>query len=141
MHRLCNRPDLAEDLAQQVFLKAWKSIGQLRTPGAFHGWLHKIMVSIWMEELRRRKLDFAGPEASELVEAPGASPGERMDLDKALAQLSPPMRLCIVLAYNDGLSHQDISDLTGIPLGTVKSNIFRGTEKMRLLLADYRKSD
>ena len=58
MHRLCNHPDLAEDLAQQVFLKAWKSIRQLRAPGAFHGWLNRIMVSIWLEEVRRRKLDF-----------------------------------------------------------------------------------
>ena len=141
MHRLCNRPDLAEDLAQQVFLKAWRSIGQLRAPGAFHGWLHRIMVSVWMEELRRRKLDFADWDESAPVEAPRAAPGEHIDLDKALAQLPPPMRLCVVLAYNDGLSHQEISDLTGIPLGTVKSNIFRGAEKMRALLSDYRKSD
>ena len=71
---------------------------------------------------------------------PGSS-GERIDLDKALAQLPLPMRLCIVLAYNDGLSHQEIADVTGIPLGTVKSNISRGAEKMRALLSDYRKSD
>jgi RNA polymerase sigma factor (sigma-70 family) len=141
MHRLCNRKDLAEDLAQQVFLKAWKSIGQLREPGAFHGWLHRIMVSIWVEELRRRKLDLAELDESELVEAPRNAPGERIDLDKALAQLPLPVRLCVVLAYNDGLSHQEISDLTSLPLGTVKSNIFRGAEKMRALLSDYRKSD
>jgi len=141
MHRLCSRPDLAEDLAQQVFLKAWKSIGQLRAPGAFHGWLHRIMVSIWVEELRRRKLDFVDWDESAPVEAPRAAPGERIDLDNALAQLSPPMRLCLVLAYNNGLSHQEISEMAGIPLGTVKSNISRGTEKMRALLSDYRKSD
>lgn len=141
MHRLCNRPDLADDLAQQVFLKAWKSIGQLRAPGAFHGWLRKIMVSLWMEELRRRKMDLAEWDESVSVEAPMSAPGERVDLDKALAQLSPPMRLCVVLAYNEGMSHQEISDSTGIPLGTVKSSISRGAEKMRLLLSDYRKSD
>jgi RNA polymerase sigma-70 factor (ECF subfamily) len=140
MHRLCNRPDLADDLAQQVFLKAWKSMGQLRAPGAFHGWLHRIMISIWMEELRRRKLDFGEWDESAAVVAPGESPGERVDLDRALAQLPGAMRLCVVLAYNDGLSHQEIADLTGIPLGSVKSHIFRGAEKMRSLLSDYRKA-
>ncbi len=140
MHRLCNHPDLAEDLAQQVFLKAWKSIRQLRAPGAFHGWLNRIIISIWLEEVRRRKLNVAEWDESALLEAPRDAPGERIDLDKALAQLPPPMRLCIVLAYNNGLSHQEISEMTDIPLGTVKSNISRGAEKMRALLSDYRKS-
>lgn len=141
MHRLCNNPDLAEDLAQQVFLKVWKSIYQLRAPGAFYGWLHRIMVSTWLEEVRRNKLEVAEWDESVPLEAPNATPGERIDLDAALAQLPAPMRLCVVLAYNNGLSHQEISDATGIPLGTVKSNISRGAEKMRALLSDYRKSD
>jgi len=51
------------------------------------------------------------------------------------------MRLCVVLAYNDGLSHQQIADATGMPLGTIKSNISRGSAKLRELLSDYRKSD
>jgi RNA polymerase sigma-70 factor (ECF subfamily) len=58
MHRLSNKPDLAEDLAQEVFLKVWKSIHQLKAPGAFYGWLRKITVSIWVENVRRNKLDF-----------------------------------------------------------------------------------
>jgi RNA polymerase sigma factor (sigma-70 family) len=140
MGRLCNRPDLAEDLAQQVFLKVWKSIHQLRTPGAFYGWLRKIMVSIWLEEVRRNQLDAAEWNESISLKAQKEAPGERIDLDAALAQLSPPMRLCVVLAYNDGLSHQEISDVTSIPLGTVKANISRGAAKMRILLSDYRKS-
>jgi RNA polymerase sigma-70 factor (ECF subfamily) len=138
MHRLCNHPDLAEDLAQQVFLKVWKSIHQLRAPGAFYGWLNKIMVSIWLEDIRRNKLDLTELSESIVLEAPKETPGERIDLDAALAQLSPPMRLCVVLAYNDGLSHQEISEATNIPLGTVKANISRGTAKMRVLLSDYR---
>jgi RNA polymerase sigma-70 factor (ECF subfamily) len=141
MHRLCNRPDLAEDMAQQVFLKVWKSIHQLRAPNAFYGWLRKIMVSIWLEEVRRNKLDATEWNESISLEAHKETPAERIDLDAALAQLSPPMRLCIVLAYNDGLSHQEISDATSIPLGAVKVNISRGAAKMRILLSDYRKSN
>ena len=139
MHRLCHRPDLAEDMAQQVFLKVWKSIHQLRNPGAFCGWLNKIMVSTWLEEVRRNTLDVTEWDESLEMETHNQALGERVDLDDALAQLPPPVRLCIVLAYNDGLSHQEISDATGIPLGTVKSHISRGAAKMRELLADYRK--
>jgi RNA polymerase sigma factor (sigma-70 family) len=141
MHRLCNNPDLADDLAQQVFLKAWSSIRQLRTPGAFHGWLRRIMVSIWVEELRGRKIKYTEWDESAPLEAPIAATGERIDLDKALAQLPASIRLCVVLAYNDGLSHQEISDLTDMPLGTVKSNIYRGTDRMRALLSDYGTSE
>ena len=140
MRRLCNHPDLADDLAQQVFLKAWKSIRQLRSPSAFYGWLKKIMVSVWLEDVRRNRLDFIDGDESESLETYNGAPSEKIDLDIALAKLSTSMRLCVVLAYNDGLSHQEISDLTNIPLGTVKSNISRGAAKMRALLSDYRKT-
>ena len=139
MHRLCNRADLADDLAQQVFLKIWKSIHQLKAPGAFYGWLHKVMISIWLEDLRCNKLEFAEWDESLTVEAHNESPGARIDLDGALSRLPRPMRLCVVLAYNDGLSHQEISDTTNIPLGTVKANISRGVAKLRELLSDYGK--
>jgi len=140
MYRLCNRPDEAEDLAQQVFLKVWKSIYQLKSPGAFYGWLNRIMVTIWLEDVRRSKLDTVELDESAMLEAPGQTPGERVDLDAALAQLPAVMRLCLVLAYNDGLSHQEISDATNIPLGTVKANISRGAVKMRAMLSDYKRS-
>ena len=142
MRRLCNQPDTADDLAQQAFLKMWKSIGRLHSPGAFYGYMRKIMVSVWMDELRRRKivfetLDETGDAMN--VSATSAHPGARMDIDAALAKLSPPMRLCLALAYSDGLSHTEISETTGIPLGTVKSYVLRGAAKMREMLADYRK--
>jgi len=142
MRRLCDQPDMADDLAQQAFFKAWKSIRRLHSPGAFHGYMRKIMVSVWMDELRRRKIDFeALDETDAVMDAPGggASPGARLDLDAALGKLAPPMRLCLVLAYSDGLSHTEISEATGLPLGTVKSYVLRGAAKMRELLADYRK--
>jgi len=139
MHRLCNQPDLAEDLAQQAFLKAWNSISQLRNPGAFTGWLNRVMVTVWIEEVRRHKLETIELEETVVVEASKQTPGERVDLDAALSQLPGAMRLCLVLAYNNGLSHQEIADATKIPLGTVKANISRGTARLRVLLLDYRK--
>ncbi len=141
MRRLCNHPDLAEDLSQQVFMKVWRSLRQLRTPATFHGWLNRIMVSVWLEDVRRNKLDIAEWDESADLEAPRNTPGERVDLDAALAQLPPAMRLCIVLAYNDGMSHPEIADATGLPLGTVKTNVSRGASKLRSLLSDYGTAD
>jgi RNA polymerase sigma-70 factor (ECF subfamily) len=137
MRRLCNRSELADDLAQQAFLKTWKSIHQLKSPGAFYGWLKKIMISVWIEDVRRNKLEFVERDASDLPGAYRDTSGERLDLDAALARLSPAMRLCVVLAYNDGLSHKEIADITNTPIGTVKSNISRGAAQLRILLSDY----
>lgn len=96
------------------------------------------MISIWLEDLRRNNLDLAEWDESMPLEAPKTIPGQRIDLDSALAQLPPSMRLCVVLAYHDELSHQEISDATKIPLVTVKSNISWGAAKLRLLRSDYR---
>jgi RNA polymerase sigma-70 factor (ECF subfamily) len=60
-----------------------------------------------------------------------------MDLDAALAQLPAEPRLCVVLAYDEGLTHPEIAALTGMPIGTVKSHISRGAERLRELLAEY----
>jgi RNA polymerase sigma factor (sigma-70 family) len=137
MYRQSRQSALGDDLAQQVFLTAWRSLQQLRSAAAFDGWLKRIMVTTWLEELRRQKLRF--------VDAPGAEdepghkemPGERLDLDAALATLAPHVRLCIVLAYEEGLSHPEIAAHTGLPVGTVKSHISRGAARLREVLAEY----
>jgi RNA polymerase sigma-70 factor (ECF subfamily) len=63
--------------------------------------------------------------------------GESLDLDRALVHLAPDERLCIVLAYSEGMSHSEITNATGLPLGTVKSHIKRGSERLRTLLNAY----
>jgi RNA polymerase sigma-70 factor (ECF subfamily) len=136
MYRLCRRPSLGDDLAQQVFLTAWRSIAQLRTTAAFDGWLKRIMITTWLEEVRRRKIEYASEDAAD---EPGRNEttAERIDLDAALAKLPPDVRLCVVLAYNDGMSHPEIAAATRFPLGTVKSHISRGAARLREMLAGY----
>jgi RNA polymerase sigma-70 factor (ECF subfamily) len=60
-----------------------------------------------------------------------------MDLDAALAKLPHDVRLCVVLAYNEGMSHPEIARAAGLPLGTVKSHIARGAARLREMLAAY----
>ena len=138
MRYLCRHPDEGDDLAQQVFVKAWRSIGQLRTPAAFDGWLKKIMVTTWLEEKRRNKIAYDGERDLDANPSPNESPKKKIDLDSALARLPAAMRLSVVLAYYNGMTHQEIASMTEIPLGTVKSNISRGSARLRELLYGYR---
>lgn len=137
MYHLCRQPSYGDDLAQQVFINVWRSLPQLRTAAAFDGWLRRIMITTWLEEARRRRVD--ATTAVDLDSAAATHDGiaERLDLDAALAQLPDEPRLCVVLAYNDGLSHAEIVALTGWPLGTVKSHIARGAARLRELLGAY----
>ena len=137
MRRFCGDTYLADDLAQQVFLKVWTSLKSLEKAGAFGGWLKKVSVSIWLQHLRKND---ALREADELEDA---GVGRRdttskvIDLDAALSSLSPAVRSCIVLSYREGMSHEEISRTMELPVGTVKSHIKRGSEKLRHLLAAY----
>lgn len=142
MYHLSRDMAQGDELAQQVFLAAWRSMRQLRNAAAFDGWLKRIMVTTWLEEARRGRLVTVGE--AELGEAGLASLGDqhdstavRMDLDAALATLPREMRLCVVLGYSEGQSHAEIVALTGLPLGTVKSHIARGAARLREVLADY----
>ena len=109
MHHLCRSASLGDDLAQQVFLTAWRSLAQLRAAAAFDGWLKRIMVTTWLEELRRRKIKFVAELDADLAGSYRDTTAERLDLDGALALLPPAVRLCVVLAYDEGLSHTEIA--------------------------------
>jgi RNA polymerase sigma-70 factor (ECF subfamily) len=137
MRHLSSDVTLADDLAQQVFLKVWVSIRTLKHASAFGGWLKRVAVSIWLQHLRKKD---ALRGASEFVETEGVqhdSNGMGMDLGNALATLVEPVRLCIVLSYNEGMSHREIAEMTELPLGTVKSHIKRGAKQLQELLAAY----
>ena len=128
---------LADDLSQQVFLQAWKALPQLHDPGRFGAWLKRLAINVWLQHKRRN--DPVG-EATELHDEATASDDPAriaMDLDAALATLAHDMRLCIVLAYHEGMTHDEIASLTDIPVGTVKSHIRRGTLRLREQLAAY----
>jgi RNA polymerase sigma factor (sigma-70 family) len=140
--RMTREPALADDLAQQAFLLAWKSIRTLKSPAAFGAWLRKLAVNCWLQHTRAKKPEVALDEASlsqgQLAEGQWISTvAERLDLDEALARLPPDARLCVVLAYSEGMSHAEISETTAMPLGTVKSHIARGAARLRELLQAY----
>lgn len=139
MRRLCGDHALADDLAQKAFVVAWRNLSTLRDPGAFGGWLKRVAVNVWLAEARRAALPFDDDKGA-LDAAPDPAPSPeraagRIDLERALAQLRPAERLCVVLAHGEGMTHGEIADAAGLPLGTVKSHVLRGTEKLKRILA------
>jgi RNA polymerase sigma-70 factor (ECF subfamily) len=137
MYHLCRQTSQGDDLAQQVFITVWRSLARLRSAAAFDGWLKRIMVSVWLQEVRRGKVATVSDVDLAQLAVHQDSTSDRMDLDAALSTLPPDMRLCVVLAYNEGLSHPEIVALTGMPLGSVKSHIARGAARLRETLAEY----
>lgn len=136
LRRLARDAPLADDLAQQTFVHGWQSIRSLKSPGAFRAWLRKLAVNFWLQHARSAKQDVA-QDMDLRAEHPVSMLSCALDLDAALARLPPDVRLCIVLAYNEGMSHGEISQTTSIPLGTVKSHITRGSARLRELLEAY----
>ena len=135
--RLTRNAALADDLAQQTFVLAWRSIRSLKSPSAFGAWLRKLAVNCWLQHARVKKNEAALGEEM-LGEGHATSTvAERLDLDAALGTLPPDARLCVVLAYSEGMSHAEISESTAIPLGTVKSHIVRGAARLREILHAY----
>jgi RNA polymerase sigma-70 factor, ECF subfamily len=141
MRYLSHDAALAEDLAQQVFVEMWKSLPRLESPRAFHGWLKRIAVNVWLQHARKKDI-FSSRRTDPLDEfeeqgVHDAPHGRDIDLDRALSQLPAPARLCIVLAYHEGMSHAEIAQATGMPLGTVKSHISRGEARLKDILSVY----
>jgi RNA polymerase sigma-70 factor (ECF subfamily) len=138
LRRLSHDRALADDLAQQVLFKAWDALADLQAGQALPAWLKTIAVHTWLKHLRRQdplfKLDGDAPLPEVAMENTSAMV---LDLNRALAQLGPAMRLCVVLAHHEGMSHGTIADITGLPLGTVKSHINRGSAQLRVYLAAY----
>jgi len=139
MRRLCGDHALADDLAQRAFVQAWQRLRDLRDPGAFGGWLKRVAVNVWLAEARRAQLPFEDDEEA-FAEIPDPAPSPeraagRIDLERALAGLRPAERVCVVLAHGEGMTHAEIAETAGLPLGTVKSHVLRGTEKLKQILA------
>lgn len=133
LRRMGAEPALADDLAQDAFLAAFESIGEFRGEGAFVGWVKRIAARLYLKRWRRRN-ELDPVEAEERPDAMSGGEGEaaqRIDLDGALATLAPAERLCVSLCYGAGLSHAEAAAALKAPLGTVKSHVKRGLDKLK----------
>lgn len=133
LRRLTRDESLADDLAQDSFLRAWDKIHTYSGTGTFIGWVLKVAYTTFLQKKRKDK------RYNEILEQAGHEPRnntddvreETLDLDRIMAILSEEERVILIFSYACGLSHREISDATDMPAGTVKSIIHRAKGKIR----------
>jgi RNA polymerase sigma-70 factor (ECF subfamily) len=136
LRKLSGDASTADDLAQDCFLHAWNKLETFTGRGSFIGWLLKVAYTTFLQSKRKSKryaeiLDEAG-YAQDVQNKSYTQPSDEVgDLDKFLAVLSEEERAVMVMSYACGLSHREIGMATDLPVGTVKSIVFRGKEKIR----------
>jgi RNA polymerase sigma factor (sigma-70 family) len=136
LRKLSRDTALADDLSQDAFLHAWDKLHTYSGKGTFIGWLLKVAYTTFLQSKRKSNryaeiLEEVGHTTGSTDGGPVQQSDEVSDLDKFLAVLTEDERAVMVLSYACGLSHREIGDAADMPVGTVKSIIFRGKEKIR----------
>jgi RNA polymerase sigma-70 factor (ECF subfamily) len=145
----------AWDLAQDSFLKAWKSIGRFRGKSSFYTWLYRIVMNVTIDWVRKKQIKGSGAEfddaiqlkeidpASKTVPKQDALPSEKMEqgeiraqIDRAIAQLSPEHRAVILMKEIEDMQYNEIAEALDCSIGTVMSRLFYARKKLQNLLKD-----
>ena len=158
LYRMVRDRELAEDLAQETFVKALNAIESYRPEYKFSSWIFKIANNAAIDHLRRRELDTLSLEGSphaetpEAIEATALQIGDRQEspldevearelggeIEAAIGKLRPEYRSCILLRHVEGRAYEEIAEILGLPLGTVKTYIHRARNELRRELAHLR---
>ncbi len=158
LYRMVRDRELAEDLAQETFVKVLNAVESYRPEFKFSSWIFKIANNTAIDHLRRRTLDTLSLDGSPHAESADAveattlqiSDGAESALEEvtarelgkqievAVAQLRPEYRACILLRHVEGRPYEEIAEMLDLPLGTVKTYIHRARNELRILLADTR---
>jgi RNA polymerase sigma-70 factor (ECF subfamily) len=138
--RLSSDPALAEELTQEVFVRAWRKLSSFRGESAFSSWLYPLTVNVALSERRsRRRRDariVATEDPASLERAPRSpAPEAGFDLEKAMATLPPGARAVFVLHDVEGRTHEEIAQLLGLAPGTSKAQLHRARRLLREALA------
>jgi RNA polymerase sigma-70 factor (ECF subfamily) len=145
----------AWDLAQDSFVKAWKSIARFRGKSSFYTWVYRIVMNVTIDWLRKKQVKGAGLEfddavqlrqvdpASKTLPRAEALPHERMErneirarIDQAISQLSPEHRAVILMKETEDMQYHEIAEALGCSIGTVMSRLFYARKKLQNLLRD-----
>jgi RNA polymerase sigma-70 factor (ECF subfamily) len=127
----------ADDITQETFLEAFRKISHYRGDGSFAGWLARIAYSRFLMEARKRRLVPILEDGEAFGADEGLGAEAKMDLERAFARLGVSERAALTLHFAMGHSHDEVAQVMNAPLGTVKSLILRGREKLKALLGDW----
>jgi RNA polymerase sigma-70 factor (ECF subfamily) len=158
LFRMVRDRELAEDLAQETFVKALNAIESYRPEFKFSSWIFKIANNAAIDHLRRRELDTLSLDGSphaatpEAMQATALQIGARQEspldaveakelggaIEAAIGRLRPEYRSCILLRHVEGRAYEEIAEILDLPLGTVKTYIHRARNELRQSLAHLR---
>ena len=145
---------LADDLAQETFLLAYRNLKSFRHEAKFTTWLHRIATNAFLADARKRKEELLGDRDGDVVDDGdtgiedaggygGSGEGHeraaslKLDLERAMATLSEAERAAIVQCYHNDLTHEEAAWVLNCPVGTVKTHILRARQKLKLRLAAW----
>lgn len=144
---------LADDLAQETFLLAYRNLGSFRQEARFSTWLYRIATNAFLADARKRREEPLGDRDADVADGtaadadaepldsggpdPARAASLRLDMDRALAVLSEAERAAIVQCYHNDLSHEEAAQVLNCPVGTVKTHILRAKLKLKARLAAW----
>ena len=144
--RQCGDAEMARDLSQEVLLRVYRSLGRFKGQSTLKTWTYRVCINLCRSKLGRRRLPILPLERDDgsLRDVPDDTPGpearaissaRRERLAATLPQLDLAFREAVVLRDLEDLSYQEIAEVLGVPIGTVRSRIARGREQLRQLMA------
>jgi RNA polymerase sigma factor (sigma-70 family) len=142
---------LADDLSQETFVLAWRNLKSFRQEARFSTWLYRIATNCWLADARKRKEELLGDRDADVADGDdeniphgGETHGDhargsalKLDLERAMSVLSEGERAAIVQCYHNDLSHEEAAYVLSCPVGTVKTHVLRGKQKLKLALAAW----
>jgi RNA polymerase sigma-70 factor (ECF subfamily) len=145
----------AWDLAQESFLKAWKSIGRFRGQSSFYTWIYRIVMNVTIDWLRKKQVKGGGAEFDDAIQLREIDPASntvpktealshqamerdeiRTRIEKAISQLSPEHRAVILMKEIEDMQYHEIAEALRCSIGTVMSRLFYARKKLQALLKD-----
>ena len=130
---------MADDLAQEAFIKAYKNLPKLRDASRFRSWLYQIAYRLFLSHIRKPKhLEQENPSLEPADTDTRRAVSLRQDIESALHQLTEKECATIHLAYMEGCTHVEISEILDLPLGSVKTLLLKAKSKLEKYLKDWK---